>query len=146
MNGAHLLCTGRFSRPSSEAAWQPGRWQRHRNPPPRTSQATLVVQDSGREGAPGSCPPGHECQPYNVRKGAGKSHCFCSHHTKGKERRKTAECIPAAERKQSHSGHGDPAFRAAHLHRQVPQRLPLWRPHRLRCTPPPTAAQLVSDF
>lgn len=109
---------------------------------PPTSGATLVVQDSGREGAPGGCPPGQECQLYNIRKGAEKSHCLCSHCTKGKERRKTLECIPAAARKQSHSGHRGPAFRAVHLHRQMPQRLPHWRPHRLRCTQPHPRSQL----
>lgn len=99
MNGAHLLCTGRFSRPSSEAAWQPGR----RAPPHLLSH--ISGAELGQGGAPGGCPPGHECQPYHVRKGAKRSHCLCSHCTKGKGRRKTVECIPAAERKQSHSGH-----------------------------------------
>lgn len=141
MNGAHLLCTGRFSRPSSEAAWQPGRWRRHRSPHPHpTSGFTLVVRTQAGRGAPGGCPPGHECQLYNIRKGAEKSHCLCSHCTKGKKRRNTLECIPAAARKQSHSGHRGSAFRAIHLHRQMPQRLPHQRPHRLRCTQPPSCS------
>lgn len=51
MNGAHLLCTGRFSRPSSEAAWQPGRWRRHRSPHPHpTSGFTLVVRTQAGRG------------------------------------------------------------------------------------------------
>lgn len=109
-------------------------------PPPPHLRIHISGQDSGREGAPGGCPPGHECQLYNIRKGAEKSHCLCSHCTKGKKRRNTLECIPAAARKQSHSGHRGSAFRAIHLHRQMPQRLPHQRPHRLRCTQPPSCS------
>lgn len=83
MNEAHLLCTGRFGRQSSEAAVAKRKAAEMQGPP--APRALLELEGSGQgEGTWGASPSGRECRPRDSEKEPGDIAALCSPAPQGR--------------------------------------------------------------
>lgn len=146
MNGAHLLCTGRFSRPSSEVAWHPGRWKRRRSPAPPTSGATLVVQDSAGRGHREAAHLAMSVSLTMSEKEPKKATASAPTAPKGRKEEKLLSAFQLQRENKVTVGivvlHSEQSTCTDRCHRGCPTSDPT------ACTAPspPAAAQLVSDL